>query len=168
MIYLRPSLGGFYSTFDDFSCPCDMHAWLRHCVISAWRNFRDYWKVHQNVYSHVKMSTLKLVRTNLNYRWTKPQSLKWPLSLPLCTYYLGWMPCLISFVWGQSSCQVHGTSLNYKILVHSWNRTYAALGSPRLRDQSLIHLARSQPCHTRRQYPVLARGSFYSIGSIEL
>ena len=40
--------------------------------------------------------------------------LKLSFSLSLCTYYLGWMSCLISFERCQSSCEEHGTSKHYK------------------------------------------------------
>ena len=46
------------------------------------------------------------------------------IFLSLCTYYLGWMSCLISFECFQSSCEEHGTSEHYKKnLVHGRNRT---------------------------------------------
>ena len=55
--------------------------------------------------------SLKLVRTPLNVYFTAFKSY---LSLSLCTYYLGWMSCLISFERCQSSCKERGTSEHYK------------------------------------------------------
>ena len=37
--------------------------------------------------------------------------------LSLCTYYLGWMSCLISFERCQSNCEERGTSEHYKKLL---------------------------------------------------
>ena len=53
---------------------------------------------------------LKLVRTPLNVYFTAFKS----IFLSLCTYYLGWMSCLISFERCQSSCEERGTSDHYK------------------------------------------------------
>ena len=65
---------------------------------------------------------LKLVRTPLNVYFTAFKSIF--LSLSLCTYYLVWMSCLISFERCQSICEEHGTSEHYKkILVHGRFRT---------------------------------------------
>ena len=55
-------------------------------------------------------SSLKLVRTPLNVYFTAFKS----IFLSLCTYYLVWMSCLISFKRCQSSCEEHGTSEHYK------------------------------------------------------
>ena len=45
-----------------------------------------------------------LVDKNLNFAWfSLRQALKWSCSL--CTYYFGWMSCLISFAWDQSTRQ---------------------------------------------------------------
>ena len=37
------------------------------------------------------------------------------IFLSLCSYYLGWISCLISFVLGQSNSQKQGTNENYKM-----------------------------------------------------
>ena len=69
------------------------------------------------------------MHTLLNYRVlgtsTALFSFKWSFSL--CTYiYLGWMPCLISFVWHQFTCQVESDKMyNKKNLAHSGIRTYS-------------------------------------------
>ena len=60
---------------------------------------------------HYSRKRLKLVRTPLNVYFMAFKSI---FSLSLCTYYLGWMSCLISFERRQSSCEERGTSENYK------------------------------------------------------
>ena len=64
------------------------------------------------IYSLVQTLLLKLVRTPLKVYFTAFKSIF--LSLSLCTYYLVWMSCLISFERCQSSCEEHGTSEHYK------------------------------------------------------
>ena len=51
------------------------------------------------------------MRTPLSVYFTAFKSIF--LSLSLCTYYLGWMSCLISFERCQSSCEERGTSEHY-------------------------------------------------------
>ena len=67
-----------------------------------------------NVYRFLLHSGLNLLLHGfLNY-----------LSLSLCTYYLGWMSCLISFERCHSSCEEHRTSEHYQNnLVHGRIRT---------------------------------------------
>ena len=57
---------------------------------------------------------LKLVRTPLNVYFTAFKSTFLYLSISLCTYYLGWMSCLISFERCQSNCEEHGKSEHYQ------------------------------------------------------
>ena len=52
----------------------------------------------------------KLVRTSINVYFTAFKI----IFLSLCSYYLGWISCLISFERCQSICEEHGTSKHYK------------------------------------------------------
>ena len=72
---------------------------------------------------------LKLVSTNINYLvrvyYCHNISFKW--SFFLCTYYLGWLSCLISFAWAQSSWKERKeieNMQNWKILAQSGTRTH--------------------------------------------
>ena len=86
------------------------HPFIDECV-GNWRvNFSGVILAHKASAHFFKRFTSRL--------------LKLSFSLSLCTYYLGWMSCLISFECCQSSCQEHGTSEHYqKNLAHSRIRT---------------------------------------------
>ena len=72
-----------------------------------------YYSSSTHMWNLVRMvSLLKLVRTPLNVYFTAFKSIF--LSLSLCTYYLGWLSCLISFERSQSNCEERGTSEHYK------------------------------------------------------
>ena len=60
---------------------------------------------------NLNIHDLKVVRTPLNVLLRG--HFKKYISLSLCTYYLGWMSCLISFERNQSSWEEHGTSEQY-------------------------------------------------------
>ena len=62
------------------------------------------WKQNETIYKI--LSFLKLVHTLLNVYFTAFKS----IFLSLCTYYLGWMSCLISFERCQSRCEERGTA----------------------------------------------------------
>ena len=51
----------------------------------------------REIYSHVKMFTLKLVRTNLNYRWTTPQFFKMTV-LSTSMHLLPRMNAMLDFI----------------------------------------------------------------------
>ena len=70
-----------------------------------------------------KRAMLKLVLTNINYRFTMPPYFK-PSFSP-CTVYLGWMSYFISFMRAYSSCEERETSENF--LVHKGVRTHNPL-----------------------------------------
>ena len=68
-------------------------------------------------------------------RFTSRQFLKLSFSLSLYVN-LEWMSCLISFERCQSSCEEHGTSEHYKILIHSRIRTPKQHGNQLTRPPS--------------------------------
>ena len=83
------------------------HSWIQQ-IFQLW-----LYLLSIQIRSNIKIHYIKkLVRTPLNVYFTAFKSIF--LSLSLCTYYLVWMSCLISFERCQSSCEEHGTSQHYK------------------------------------------------------
>ena len=86
-----------------------------HFYIAIWATYMHvltcWWKtLHIVRHRTCQQSSLKLVRTPLNVYFTAFKS----IFLSLCTYYLWWMSCLISFERCKSSCEERGTSEHYK------------------------------------------------------
>ena len=89
-----------------------------HCAIYRYIIPRD------RVFSLCRVFSMVVKASAHSFKRFTSRLLKLSFSLSLCTYYLGWMSCLISFERCQSSWEEHGTSENYKKnLAHGRIRT---------------------------------------------